>query len=107
MGLTKSVRTAINKNSPCTWCSRTCLPVLQFHTRKVSSSAAVTTVSPLSSNVIPVICLGTLFERCATGMVGGVGLSMAFLKILAGLYLDYRKTSQFSGMWLWLTRTMS
>jgi len=29
-----------------------------------------------------------LVERCGRGGVEGVGLSMAFLKIFAGLYLD-------------------
>lgn len=64
----------------------TCLPVLQFQTRNVSSSAAVTIWSPLSSKVIPVICLGPLFVRVADGP--GAGGSTTFLKILAGLYLD-------------------
>ena len=65
----------------------TCLPVLQLYNRKVSSSDAVRTWSPLSSKVIAVICRGPAFTlELPPGVGGGVG-STAPLKILAGLNL--------------------
>ena len=65
-------------------CTR--LPVLQLYSRNVSSSPAVINWSPLSSKLIPVICLGDPFctrDVFADGDGGGVG-STAFLNILAG-----------------------
>ena len=67
--------------------SETCLPVLQLYRRKVSSSDAVSSWSPLSSNEMPVICRGSGCGLLEPGEMGGVG-SMASLNILAGFSLD-------------------
>jgi hypothetical protein len=67
------------------------LPVLQLYRRKVSSSAAVTSVSPLSSKLIPVMCLLPFGVRCPKllGVEGGVG-STEFLKTFAGFNLLWK-----------------
>ena len=65
----------------------TCLPDLQLYNRKVSSSDAVRTWSPLSSKVMEVICRGpALGLKLLPADDGGVG-STAFLNTLAGFNL--------------------
>jgi len=65
------------------------LPLLQLYNRKLSSSAAVTSWSPLSSKVIPVMLL--VLWVCCFGRppCGGCWGSIQFLKILAALNLVF------------------